>query len=80
MRDGRRRVQVGGFSFSGGGVDVAGVAGLFWRWGPVFRRLRNAAAGAAWVVDGGGGADFVSIRAEVDAAGDGDTIEMRAMT
>ena len=24
-------------------------------------------------------ADFVSIRAEVDAAGDGDTIEMRAV-
>jgi len=49
----------------GGGVAAAGVAGLFWRCGLVFRRSRNAADGAAWVVDGGG-ADFVSIRAEVD--------------
>ena len=79
MRDGRRRVQVGGFSFSGGGVDVAGVAGLFQRCGLVFRRSRNAADGVAWVVDDGGGADFVSIHAEVDAVGGGDAIEMRAM-
>ena len=31
-----------------------------------------------WVVDGGG-ADFVSIQAAVNATGDGDAIEMRAM-
>lgn len=30
-------------------------------------------------MDDDGGADFVSIRAAVDAAGDGDTIEMQAM-
>ena len=45
----------------------------------VFRRSRNAADCAAWVVDDGGGADFVSIQAAVDATGDWDTIEMRAM-
>jgi hypothetical protein len=34
---------------------------------------------ATGVVDDGGGADFVSIHAAVDATGDGDTIEMQAM-
>ncbi len=33
VRDGRVKVEGGGFSFSGGAVDVSGVAGLFWRWG-----------------------------------------------
>ena len=48
------------------------VTGLFWRCGVVFRRSRNAVAGAAtWVVDDGGGADFVSIYAAVDATCDG---------
>lgn len=39
-----------------------------------------AAGAATWVVDAGGGTDFVSIQAAVDATGDGDTIEMRAMS
>jgi len=33
-----------------------------------------------WVVDDDGGADFASIQAAVDAAGDGGMIEMRAMS
>ena len=80
MRDGREGELGGALSVSGVSVNASLVASLFWRWGLVFRRSRNAAAGAAtWVVDDGGGADFVSIQAAVDATGDGDTIEMRAM-
>ena len=40
----------------------------------------GAAAGATWVVDDGGGADFTSIQAAVDAAGAGDAIEVRSGT
>jgi pectin methylesterase-like acyl-CoA thioesterase len=36
----------------------------------------GAAAGATWVVDDNGGADFTSIQAAVDAAIDGDSIEV----
>jgi len=40
----------------------------------------GAVPGGRWVVDDDdGGADFASIRATVDVAGDGDTIEVRAM-
>ena len=53
VRDGRRGVYGGAFSFSGGK--------------------------ATGVVGGGVGADFVRIQAAVDAAGDRDAIEMRAM-
>ena len=35
-------------------------------------------AGATWVVDDDGGADFTSVRAAVDMASAGDTIEMRS--
>jgi len=34
------------------------------------------AAGATWVVDDGGGADFVSIQAAVGAASEGDSIKV----
>ena len=37
----------------------------------------GTAAGAIWVVDDDGGADYMSIQAAVDAAGGGDTIEVR---
>ena len=40
----------------------------------------GAAAGATWVVDDDGGADFASIHAAVDAASAGDTIEVRSGT
>ncbi|MEA1866077.1 MAG: hypothetical protein U9N46_12980 [Euryarchaeota archaeon] len=40
----------------------------------------GVAAGATWVVDDGGGADFASIQAAVDAASDGDTIEVASGT
>ena len=41
----------------------------------------GTAAGATWVVDDdGGGADFTSIPAAVDAASVGDTIEVRSGT
>ena len=40
----------------------------------------GAAAGATWVVDDDGGADFTSIQVAVDAAGAGDTIEVRSGT
>jgi len=40
----------------------------------------GTAAGATWVVDDDGGADFVSIQAAVDAASAGDTIEVRGGT
>jgi len=37
-------------------------------------------AGGRWVVDDDGGADFASIQAAVDAAGEGDTIEVQGGT
>ena len=39
----------------------------------------GTAAGATWVVDDGGGADFASIQAVVDAASDGDTTFVRSV-
>ena len=39
----------------------------------------NRAAAGARVVDDGGGADFTSIQAAVDAAGEGAMVEIRAM-
>jgi acyl-[acyl carrier protein]--UDP-N-acetylglucosamine O-acyltransferase len=38
----------------------------------------TAATAATWVVDDSGGADFTSIQAAIDAAADGDRIEVRA--
>jgi len=42
--------------------------------------LAGTAAGATWVVDDDGDADFTSIQAAVDAASVGDTIEVRSGT
>lgn len=58
VRDGRVKVEGGGFSFSGGGCRCVGGRRSFLAVGLVFRRSRNTA---------------------VDATGDVDTIEMRAM-